>query len=103
MSESTVDKSWEKYWSSNGTFSFDADEVADVVGKRLQQEADIQDRLATIYKGQNRLLRRVAEAVDAAWPPDQYQEDGLAPGDIVRQFIVTPKEGAAERVQDLEQ
>lgn len=95
---SDVDESWRQYWQSNGTFSFESDEEADVreTRIRLEREADIQERLRVVYKGQNRLLRKVAEAVDAAFPPDEYGNGHgtghIAPGDIVRQFIVKPAE-----------
>ena len=98
MPESNVDDPWEKYWSSNGTFTFESDVSRD--DRSLAQERDIQDRLARIHKGQNHLLRVVAKAVDEAFPPEEYGKGHgtghVAPGDIVRGFIVDPDKGVMD-------
>lgn len=95
MTESTVDDSWKEYWATNGTFTFESD--ASRQARELDREADIQRGLARIREGQNRLLRVVAKAVDEVFPPDEFGDGHgtghVAPGDIVRGFIVDPDKG----------
>lgn len=95
MPESTVDNSWKEYWATNGTFTYESDDSRQA--RELDREADIQERLARVHKGQDHLLRVVAKAVDEAWPPEHFNLlDGrraVPPGDIVRGFIVGPDKG----------
>ena len=102
MTKSTVDDGWSEYWRSNGTFAFEPD--AGRTSRELAREADIQRNLARIRKGQNRLLGFVAEAVDEAFPPGEYGKGHgtgyVAPGDIVRSFLVVPDEAAEEAASD---
>jgi hypothetical protein len=91
MDKAIHDEVWSEYWMSGG-FAYLSDQ--DGTQRRLALEADLQERMRAVHKGHNRLLRKVAAAVDEAWPPDQYQEDGQSPGDIVRGFLVEPAEEA---------
>lgn len=78
MPESTQD-SWREYWSSNGTFGYDADRTE-----------------KTVYDGQNRLLEKVAQTLDEIFPPEEFGKGWgtgcVSPGDVVRQFIVKPEQ-----------
>lgn len=68
----------------------------------LAYEKDLTERVANVYKGQNRLLRQVAKELDAQFPPDEdwdFRIGHTSPGDVVRQFIIeAPKEAAKEAV-----
>lgn len=93
VDKAIYDEAWSEYWMSGG-FIYESETPEAVVRRRHALEAELVHRLTAVHKGQNRLLRKVAEAVDEAWPPDQYTEDGRSPGDIVRGFIVVPAEEA---------
>lgn len=108
----------EQEFESYGTFTFSADGPGDGAddaiaqhqaweehkrelrrAEELRREAEIQERLAIVYKGQNRLVRQIAKALDDEFPPGQrytIHADDPSPGDIVRQFLVTPAEEAKE-------
>lgn len=93
-------------WVTAGSYTFEPDpKPGDAVSRKQHEvERDMVERFTAAYKGQNRLLRKVAEAVDAAYPPEEFRYfDGrraTPPGDIVRQFIVTPAEEAEKMVGD---
>lgn len=95
MPESTVGDPWKEYWATNGTFTYESDDSRQA--RELDREADIQERLARVHKGQDHLLRVVAKAVDEAFPPEEFGgghgTGHVPPGDIVRGFIVGPDKG----------
>lgn len=93
MDKGEHDKAWAEYWMSGG-FVYESETPEAVARRRHELEAELVHRLTAVHKGQNRLLRKVAEAVDEAWPPDQILPGNVAPGDIVRGFIVVPAEEA---------
>lgn len=103
----------EQEFESHGTFAFSADGPGDDTddaiaqdrawqehkrelrrAEELRREAEILERLAVVYKGQNRLVRQIAKALDDEFPPSQAGD--TTPGDIARQFLVTPAEEAKE-------
>lgn len=95
VDKATFDEAWSEYWSTGG-FEFVPNGEPAATRRFLNQEAELQERLKAVHKGYNRLLRKVAAAVDEAWPPDQILPGNTAPGDIVRGFIVDPGEEASK-------